>query len=202
MNKLFLMVIMLVSLIACSPSTKLVKSWAKPGATITKGGANKVLVIGMVKDDAGRRVVEDHMVKKMVNGVASYTLVPSSKIQATTNADLTKILHDGNFTHVLMMVLTDVQDETYYVPGTTSMSYYGGYYGYYGYGASVYSTPGYYTTDKIYSVETTVYSVNPDELIWTGTSQTVNPANLQRTIDDVAEVIAYEMKKTGFLKTK
>jgi hypothetical protein len=41
-------------------------------------------------------------------------------------------LHDGHFTHVLMMVLADIQDETYYVPGTTSMTYYGGYYGYYG----------------------------------------------------------------------
>jgi len=202
MNKLFLMVVMLVSLIACSPSTKLVKSWNKPGVSITKGGPNKVLVIGMVQDDAGRRVVEDQLAKKMVNGVASYTLIPSSKIQATTNADLTKILHDGKYTHVVMMVLADVQDETYYVPGTTSMSYYGGYYGYYGYGASVYSTPGYYTTDKIYSVETTVYTVNPDELVWTGTTQTINPANLARTIDDVAEVVGYEMKKTGFLKTK
>jgi hypothetical protein len=202
MNKLFLMVIMLVSLIACSPSTKLVKSWAKPGVSITQGTSNKVLVIGMVKDDAGRRVVEDQLVKKMKNAVASYTLVPSSKIQATTNADLAKIVRDGQFTHVLMLVLADIQDETYYVPGTTSMTYYGGYYGYYGYGASMYSTPGYYTTDKIYSVETTVYSVNPDELIWTGTTQTVNPANMQRTIDDVAEVVGYEMKKSGFLKTK
>jgi hypothetical protein len=64
----------------------------------------------------------------------------------------------------------------------------------------MYSTPGYYTTDKIYSVETTVYSVNPDELIWTGTTASVNPANLQRTIDDVADVITYDMKKSGFLK--
>jgi len=202
MNKLVFLSIILISMMGCSPSTKLVKSWAAPGVTITQGTANKVLVISMVRDDAGRRVVEDQLVKKLKNAVSSYTLVPSSKMQETTNADLSRILTDGKFTHVLMMVLADIQDDTYYVPGTTSMSYYGGYYGYYGYGASVYSTPGYYTTDKIYSVETTVYSVNPDELIWTGTTQTVNPADLQRTIDDVAEVVAYQMKKDGFLKEK
>jgi hypothetical protein len=200
MNKLIFAGFILFAMVACSPSTKLVQSWAAPGVTITKGSGNKVLVIGMVRDETSRRVVEDRLVKKLANAVPSYTLVPSDKIQSTSNADLTKILHDGHFTHVLMMVLADIQDETYYVPGTTSMTYYGGYYGYYGYGASLYSTPGYYTTDKIYSVETTVYSVNPDELIWTGTTQTVNPANLQRTIDDVAEVITYEMKKQGFLK--
>jgi hypothetical protein len=200
MNKLVLLSVVLISMMGCSPSTKLVKSWGAPGVVITQGAENKVLVIGMVRDDSGRRVVEDQMVKKLKNGVASYTLIPSSKMQETTNAELSKILHDGKFTHVLMMVLADIQDETYYVPGTTSMSYYGGYYGYYGYGASVYSTPGYYTTDKIYSVETTVYRVNPDELIWTGTTQTVNPSNLQRTVDDVAEAVAYQMKKDGFLK--
>ncbi len=202
MNKLFFLAFLLISMMACSPSTKLIKSWAAPGVSITKGGNNKVLVIAMVKDDPSRRVVEDQLVKKMSNAVASYTLVPSSKMQATTNADLAKIVHDGNFTHVLMMVLTDVEDETYYVPGTTSMTYYGGYYGYYGYGASIYSTPGYYSTDKIYSVETTVYSVNPDELVWTGTTATINPASIQRTVDDIAETIGYEMKKSGFLKTK
>jgi len=200
MNKLILASILLVSLMACAPSTKLVKSWAAPGVSITPGTNNKVLVIGMVRDESGRRAVEDQLVKKLKNAVPSYTLVSSEKVQSTSNADLTKILQDGHFTHVLMMVLADITDNTYYVPGTTSMTYYGGYYGYYGYGASVYSTPGYYTTDKIYSVETTVYSVNPDELIWTGTTASVNPASLQRTIDDVADVISYDMKKSGFLK--
>jgi len=200
MNKLIFLSLALCSLMACSPSTKLVKSWAAPGVSITKGSNNKVLVIGMVRDESGRRAVEDQLVKKLANAVASYTLISSDKIQSTSNADLSKIIQDGHFTHVLMMVLADIQDETYYVPGTTSMTYYGGYYGYYGYGASMYSTPGYYTTDKIYSVETTVYSVKPDELIWTGTTASVNPSSLQRTIDDIADVIAYEMKKSGFLK--
>lgn len=202
MNKLIFLSLALCSLMACSPSTKLVKSWAAPGVSITKGSNNKVLVIGMVRDESGRRAVEDQLVKKMANAVPSYTLISSDKVQSTSDADLAKIIKDGHFTHVLMMVLADIQDETYYVPGTTSMTYYGGYYGYYGYGASMYTTPGYYTTDKIYSVETTVYSVNPDELIWTGTTASVNPSSLQRTIDDVADVIAYDMKKSGFLKDK
>lgn len=202
MNKMIFLAVICISMIACGPSTKMVKSWAAPGVTLTKGAGNKVLVIGMVKDESGRRVVEDQLVKKMANAVASYTLIPSEKIQGTSDDELSRIIHDGKFTHVLMMVLVDIQDQTYYVPGTTSMTYYGGYYGYYGYGASVYSTPGYYTTDKIYSVETTVYSVNPDELIWSGTTQSTNPSNLQNTIDDVAATVAYEMKKQGFLKDK
>ena len=202
MNKLIFGAFICISMIACAPSTKIVKSWAAPGVSFTKGAGNKVLVIGMVKDESGRRAVEDQLVKKMQSATPSYTLISSADIQSTSDAELSKIVHDGGFTHVLMMLLADITDETYYVPGTTSMTYYGGYYGYYGYGASVYSTPGYYTTDKIYSVETTVYTVNPDELVWTGTTQTTNPSNLQRTIDDVAAAVVYEMQKQGFLKSK
>ena len=91
MNRLVFLSIILISMMGCSPSTKLVKSWAAPGVTITQGTANKVLVISMVRDDAGRRVVEDQLVKKLKNAVSSYTLVPSSKMQETTNADLSRI---------------------------------------------------------------------------------------------------------------
>jgi DNA-nicking Smr family endonuclease len=78
------------------------------------------------------------------------------------------------------MRLADVEKETSYVPGTTT-GYYGGYGRYYGYGAGMYSSPGYYTTDKNYFVETMVYSVNPNKLLWSGTTKTVNPSKMEKT---------------------
>ena len=97
------------------------------------------------------------------------------------------------------MRLADVEKETSYVPGTTS-AYYGGYGRYYGYGAGMYSSPGYYTTDKNYFVETTVYSVEPDKLLWTGTTKTVNPTKIEKTVNEIADVVSDKMKKDGFLK--
>jgi hypothetical protein len=84
-------------------------------------------------------------------------------------------------------------------PGTTT-AYYGGYGRYYGYGASMYSSPGYYTTDKNYFVETMVYSIEPDKLLWTGTTKTVNPTKINKTINEIASVVSDKMKKDGFLK--
>src|SRR5207342_542431 len=95
---------------------------------------------------------------------------------------------EGNYTHVLMMRLANVEKETYYVPGTTS-AYYGGYGRYYGYGAGYYSDPGYYTTDKHYFVETTIFSINPDKLLWTGTTKTVNPDKVEKTVDEIADAV-------------
>lgn len=196
MRNLILSVLVAVSLISCGPSTKIEKSWTEPGASVTPGANNKTLVIALVKDETSRRVIEDQLVKR-IGGTAtsSYTILPSGSTEEALKQKLT----EGSYTHVLLMRLADVEKETSYVPGTTT-AYYGGYGRYYGYGAGFYGTPGYYTTDKNYFVETTVYSVNPDKLLWTGTTKTVNPSKMEKTVNEIADAVSEKMKKDGFLK--
>jgi len=200
MRNLILLLIVISTLVSCGPSTKIEKSWMEPGASVTASAPNKVLMIAMVKDETSRRVIEDHLVKRASGtGVASYTLVSTDMLKQASDEALKKIVTDGKFTHIILMRLADVEKETSYVPGTTT-SFYGGYGRYYGYGAGMYSSPGYYTTDKNYFVETTVYSINPDKLLWTGTTKTVNPSKVEKTVNDIADVVAEKMKKDGFLK--
>jgi len=200
MRNLILSLLVITALVSCGPSTKLEKTWMEPGASVSSSAPNKALVIAMVKDETSRRVIEDHLVKRASGtGVASYTILSTDMLKAASDEALKKVLTDGKFTHVILMRLADVEKETSYVPGTTT-SFYGGYGRYYGYGAGMYSSPGYYTTDKNYFVETTVYSINPDKLLWTGTTKTVNPSKVEKTVNDIADVVAEKMKKDGFLK--
>lgn len=188
------------TLISCGPGTKIEKTWMEPGSSVSLGADNKTLIISMVKDETSRRVIEDQLVKRL-NGkaVASYTLIPAEALSEAKEAALAETLNAGKFTHVLLLRLADVEKETSYVPGTTT-AFYGGYGRYYGYGASIYSSPGYYTTDKNYFVETTVYTVNPNKLIWTGTTKTVNPSKMEKTVNEIADVVSDQMKHDGFLK--
>ena len=191
MKNLIAGLIVILSIASCSPSTQIVKSWHEPNATVQVNPANKFLVIAMIKDEVSRRVIEDQLVKRLgSSAVASYTLMSADYIKEASGEKFTEKLKQDKFNYVLLMRLADVQKETSYVPGTTT-GYYGGYGRYYGYGAGMYSTPGYYTTDKNYFVETTVYSVDPDKLLWTGTTKTVN---------DIATAVAEKMRKDGFLK--
>jgi hypothetical protein len=195
MRNLVLTMLVTATLISCGPSTKIEKSWMEPGASVTMGPDNKTLVVALVKDETSRRVIEDQLVKRLgANAVSSYTILTDASEEA-----LKQKLTDGKFTHVLMMRLADIEKETSYVPGTTT-AFYGGYGRYYGYGAGMYSTPGYYTTDKNYFVESTVYTVNPDKLVWTGTTKTVNPSKIEKTVNDIADIVSEKMKKDGFLK--
>lgn len=200
MRNLILSVVVTSTLVSCGPSTKIEKSWMEPGASVTMSAPNKTLVIAMVKDETSRRVIEDQLVKRASGtAVASYTILSTDMLKEASEDALKKTIADGKFTHVILMRLADVEKETSYVPGTTT-SFYGGYGRYYGYGAGMYSTPGYYTTDKNYFVETTVYTINPDKLIWTGTTKTVNPSKLDKAVNDIADVVTEKMKKDGFLK--
>lgn len=199
MKKLFF-ILGVSAFVACGPSTEIVKSWMEPGTTITPTGSEKVLVIGLVKDEASRRIVEDNLVKRLkVKGVASYTVLSEEMVKAAKEDALEAYLKSGGFTHVLLSRLADIEKETSYVPGTTT-GYYGGYGRYYGYGASMYSSPGYYQEDKNYFVETTVYSIDPNKLLWTGTTKTVNPSKMDKTINEIADAVTYQMQKEGFIK--
>jgi hypothetical protein len=201
MKKFILPLIAIVLLTACSPSTKMVKTWKEPGASITPSPTNKTLVIGLVKDETARRVIEDQLVARFNGrGVASYTVIPPVLLSKEREGDLKARLKEGNYSHVLMMHLFDVAQETRYVPGGTNAGYYGSYGSYYGFGYGYYSDPGYYTTDKNYYVETSVYSVEPDKLLWTGTSKSINPERLAAVVNEIADVVTYQMKKDGFLK--
>jgi hypothetical protein len=198
MRNLILSAFVMISLVSCGPSTKIEKSWQEPGATVTPGPPNKTLVVALVKDETSRRVIEDQLVKRLSslgsNATSSFTVAPNATEEA-----LNQKINEGKYTHVLVMRLADVEKETSYVQGTTT-GYYGGYGRYYGYGAGMYSTPGYYTTDKNYFVETTVYTVSPDKLVWTATTKTVNPSKIDKMVTEIADVVSDKMKKDGFLK--
>lgn len=200
MKHLFLTALIAGTLVSCSPSTQIVKTWQEPNASLQASAANKTLVVAMVKDETSRRVIEDQLIKRLgSNAVASYNLVTADILKEANVEKFSEKLKQGKFDYVLLMRLGDVQKETSYTPGTTT-AYYGGYGRYYGYGASWYSTPGYYSTDKSYFVETTVYSVDPDKLLWTGTTKTVNPTNIEKTVNEIADVVSAKMQKDGFLK--
>jgi hypothetical protein len=201
MKNLIFAILVASSLVSCSPSTQIEKSWMEPGATVSGGTENKALVVALVKDESSRRVIEDELVKRLnASAVASYKIITPELMKADSEDALNQQIKSGGFTHILVMRLADVEKETSYVPGSTNMGYYGGYGRYYGYGAGFYSSPGYYQTDKNYFIETTIYSINPDKLLWTGTTKTVNPSKINKAVNEIADVITAQMKKDGFLK--
>ena len=57
-------------------------------------------------------------------------------------------------------------------------------------------------TDTIVSVETLVYSLKSDELLWASTSRTTNPRDLAALVREVADATAREMATQGLLASQ
>ena len=177
-------------LVACGPSTKIEKTWTDPSFTpSTVQSYKKILVMGLLKDESTRRIAEDKMVAafKNVTAVQSYSyLQPSDTIRNEVEDKLKKDGFDG----VVIMRLADVDKSVSYVPGTG----YGGWYGY------RYSSPGYYQEDKTFYVETNFYSLPDTKLLWSGTTSSLNPNKLDRTIDDVINTLKGQLQKQKLIK--
>jgi hypothetical protein len=74
--------------------------------------------------------------------------------------------------------------------------YYGGFYGW-GWGAAY--RRGYLRTDTIVYVETLVYDLGTDKLIWAGQSKTVNPSKAQAFVKELVDEVGSEMRRQGLL---
>lgn len=201
---MFLPLSLIGLMIACSPSTKLEKSWADPSFNSTMKPFSKILVIAPLRDENSQRIAEDKIVlslKEGVVGVQSYSYLQPSDTAITFVEN--KLKKDG-FDGIILMRLTTVEKSLTYNPGTSYGGYYGGYYGYRGYGYGGYYgagySPGYYSEDETFLVETNFYSISDRKLIWSGTTSSLNPSSLTKTLDQIIYTIKYELQKKGLIK--
>lgn len=183
----------------CGASTEFSSTWVEPSAQPLN--LDKPIVAVMVTDrDALRRSGEASMVREIEarggKGLASYSILPAGVERDTARAH--EILTEAGADAVIMVRPVGKDTRVSYSPGTPYYSTWG----YWGYGwGSVYS-PGYLRTDEIVSVETLVYSVAQDKLLFAGQSETMNPANLDSFVRDIGDALGYELRKAGLIRAE
>ena len=185
-----------------SSTTKMATSWKDPTTTISSSQIKKILFIALVRDEPYSTMMEDHLVA-MSNGkgIASHTIITGRATTEKDKAVFDQEIKSHQIDLVIIMRLKDVKEEPRYVPNTDTYGAYGGmgvgYWGYYNYAAPIYRTPGFYTSDKHFLVETNVYSVAQSKLLWSGVTDSVNPS--YTTTTRIAKAVVETMKKEGFL---
>ncbi|BDU25906.1 MULTISPECIES: lipoprotein [unclassified Flavobacterium] len=213
MKKYLFLFFTVVVLSSCGSNTSIVNSWRDPKITVSQENFKKVLVVALVKDEASRRVTENRIAAGNEIFKTSYQYLNESTKDLTKEQKL-KILQDENFDGVITMRLVSKEKETTYVPGTYTGMYYGGfdgmYAGMYGYGFGnwygMYSPnfydPGYYQETTSYMVETNIFSLKENKLIWTGTTESQYVTDLGQTVDAIMQAVVKEMRKDGSLPPK
>jgi len=179
--------------------TKFLSVWKSDDSSGITFGGKKVAALIIDKDESLRISGEEALVRELnargIQGVASYRIVPREELQ---NADRAKVWYEqaGVEGVVAFRVVSNEKRRTYQ-PSTWSTPYYGSFWGYYGYSwGSVYS-PGYVRDDRIVSLETLIFSVPKNALVWAGMSETENPKDAAAVVAEVVKAAAKEMKKQG-----
>ncbi|MCD9576405.1 hypothetical protein [Flavobacterium soyae] len=213
MKKHLIFLFAILVLTSCGSNTTIVNSWRDPKITVAQEHFKKVLVVALVKDEASRRVTENRIAASNPIFKTSYEYLNETTKELTKEQKL-KILQDENFDGVVTMRLVSTEQETTYVPGTYTGMYYGGfdglYSGVYGYGfgnwygmySPAYYDPGYYQETTYYMVETNIFSLKDNKLIWTGTTKSDYVTDLGQTVDAIMQAVVQEMRKDGSLPPK
>jgi hypothetical protein len=193
----------LAMLTAACASTSMSSSWRAPDAEpFGPLQGETVVAMVMAKNAATRRAAEDSLAREIsrngAKGIPGYTIVDDNMVsnEAAARAAVEKTGAAG------VVVMRPVSSDKEIVSTPTTYAgprygpYWGGYYGY-GWGGAWGATE--IRTNTIVSVETLVYSLKQNKLVWAGQSKTTNPSNVDSFIRELARTAAREMRKAKLL---
>ena len=201
MRKIICLAFIAALLSGCSTTAHIEKSWRSPEVSVDMQKLNKVLVVAILKNEANRHATEDQLVAMLKGkGVASYNYL-SKELPEEKEGEIKKRLSNEGFDGVIIMRLADVDKDVKYVPGNFNSfpTYYNRFWPYYWNTRRNFYQPGYYETTKKYTVETNVYSLLRDKLVWSGLTSSADPKNVEKLMDAVAKEVYRKMKKEGFI---
>ena len=209
LRTLFSFTVALCLLAACTKATttSISQSYRNPGyeQTVFK----RLFVIGVAQNQDSRKAFEDAFANA-INGQggsaeASWSHLPKS--EQLTEDEIRDAVEAGGFDGVLITRLLAVDKEQEYTPASTYNNprtrYYaggGGLYGYgfYGFYGTTYAKvhePGYFETSTTIRVETNLYSLATDALVWTGQSATVDPTSIADARESMTAAVAEKLKE-------
>jgi hypothetical protein len=192
------------SALGCT-STTFQSSWKAPGAGPLNFKGKKVAALVISKEEGVRYGAEDALAREITArgavGVPAYGAIPKELTQDKEKAK--EFLAKAGVVGVVAMRVVGKDQEISSSPATYYASpYYSTFWGggYYGYGWTGVYDPGYVRTDTIVAVETLVYSLEQDKLVWAGRSETTNPSKVGPFIQELTAAAASEMKKQGLIQ--
>jgi hypothetical protein len=199
---LFVATLVSTATMACA-TTSFQSTWKAPDAKPVVLNGQKVVAFVLTRNAATRRSAEDALAREITaggaQGIASYTLIADAG--STDEAKAKSQVEAAGATGVVVMRPVDTSKEvvaTSTYMGPSYGPYWGGYYGYgwggaWGGGVDI-------RTNTIVTVETLVYSLPQNKLIWAGQSNTTNPSKVDAFVRELATTARQEMKKAGLLQ--
>jgi hypothetical protein len=210
--KKYLAIILVLIFTACSPATKITRSWSSP--EISTYGYNNIFIAVVLSDITLRQVLESDIQSKLqkqgVSSTASNVTIQPNFWMSTdlTKSAMVKVVRESDKDAIMTVSLIDVQNEQRYIPGNMMMGGpmigpgawgMGNFGGFWGMNHGMMMTPGHVVNDRKYFVEINVYDTESELLVWSAQSKTINPKSLEKASKEFAQVVIEGMVKEGVI---
>jgi hypothetical protein len=190
-----------VTLAACA-TTSLQSTWKDPAAAPLNLKGKKVVALVVTDEEALRYTAEDEAAREITAhgavGVPAYTLLPQAQIR---NKERARAIFEKEGIEAVVVVRPVAKEKelsgsfssnpgysSFWAPGFWGGGWGGGFGG-----------DGYLRTDTILIVETLVYSLQQNKLVWASQSKTLNPTQVGSFMRELSKTLGTEMEKQGLL---
>jgi len=162
-----------------------------------------VLVIGVTFKEDVRRSFENKFVAQLkaagIDAVSSANVIPIPADQKLKKEDILKVVDEYGNDAVIITHLVGIEEKQASTPpGQYSGDYYGRYYSLHNY----HHDSRYYITHTLVRLETNLYDVNTEKLIWSAQSETMDADSSMQIIDDVIKLVIKDLQKNKLLPPK
>jgi len=198
--KLFLLLLISATFLLASCTTTTVMSNVWKDKTY-QGNPQKIAVIMVAKSPDMRNLFEDRFSGELNargnNAFQSYTIIPMEQLRDKELVK-SKIRSSGADT-VLISRLVDTKTIESYNPGMIYVVP-ASYYDWWGYYAVVFADYGYTGNVAVAYIETNVYDVKTEKLIWSGHSKTERTEGEQQLITAFIKLMIKKLASAGIIK--
>jgi hypothetical protein len=172
---------------ACGSSTSTEQAWTTPRPVRP---LSNIVTVYISHDGALRRNAEDQMASRLaangIHAVPSYVVLPNQDMtdHQAVKQKLLALGYDGVF--AMRLIGTDTQIDVQ----PTFVGYWGGAWAY---------NDAWMYTQTIVRVETNLYSLPDDRLVWSAQSKTFDPSSTGAAVTSVTKYVARKVEKTGII---
>jgi hypothetical protein len=183
---------------------KFTSTWKAPDAASVSFAGKKIAALVISQDQSLRVSGEEELARQLTSrgmtGIATYRIAPKEELEDAEKAKgwFERAAVEG----VVALRPVSAEKERTYTPETWVNPYYGSLWGYYGYGWGSVYVPGAVRDDTVVIVETLIFSVPRNALLWAGVSETRNPKNLGKFVQDLVKETAKELNKQGLTRRR
>jgi hypothetical protein len=199
-----LLAVLLVCTWLLAGSTKYVSIYQNPRAGVIDFSGKKVACFVVIPSEELRSAREETVAAEMrsrgIDSLAGYTILPGELVKDLEKSK--QFLKKAGVSAALLMRLIGDEEQTSYSMTTAtawSQPYYSSFSGYWNYGWSSVYVHETTWTERVVTLETLIYSIEKDELLWAGRSQTTSPKDITKFVKELIQAAGKELRKAGLI---